>query len=180
MRRVTSMLAAVMVTVSLVACGGDGGTATPDIAGVEVIHIGDYKHLTHGTKVTYDRHPPAGGDHYFSPFWMSCGFYTETVPDVLAVHSLEHGAVWIAFSETLPTDQVETIRSITKANKVVAAPYQGLDSPVVVTAWGVQLRLESASDARLEAFVTKYVDASTAPEQHAMCARGEGGPAPSS
>ncbi len=43
--------------------------------------------------VDYDQAPPAGGDH--DPAWLECGVYDAPVRDENAVHSLEHGTVWV-------------------------------------------------------------------------------------
>ena len=40
--------------------------------------------------------PPSGGDH--NPVPLTCGYYDQQPPDEYAVHSLEHGAVWVAYS----------------------------------------------------------------------------------
>ena len=39
--------------------------------------------------------PPPGGVH--APFWQNCGIYTEPVEAKNALHSLEHGAVWLTY-----------------------------------------------------------------------------------
>ncbi|NEE53639.1 DUF3105 domain-containing protein, partial [Streptomyces sp. SID8455] len=48
--------------------------------------------------VDYPMTPPVGGDH--NPSWLNCDgdVYEKAVPDVSAVHSLEHGAVWVTYS----------------------------------------------------------------------------------
>ena len=43
--------------------------------------------------VDYEQTPPAGGEH--NDVWQNEGFYEEPVRDENAVHTLEHGAVWI-------------------------------------------------------------------------------------
>ncbi|MCA1688251.1 MAG: DUF3105 domain-containing protein, partial [Actinobacteria bacterium] len=58
--------------------------------------------------VDYAQTPPAGGEH--NPVWQNCGFYEEPVRDELAVHSLEHGAVWITYLPDLPQDEIERLR----------------------------------------------------------------------
>ena len=45
-----------------------------------------------------------GGDHFAR--WLACDVYDEEVPAELAVHSLEHGAVWVTYDPELPAEQV--------------------------------------------------------------------------
>ncbi|MEQ1786104.1 MAG: DUF3105 domain-containing protein, partial [Acidimicrobiales bacterium] len=104
--------------------------------------------------------------------WVNCGFYDEAVPDEHIVHDLEHGAVWLAYADDLSADDVGLLRELSRGNeKIVAAPYPDLpaDVAVVATAWARQLRVESADDARVEAFVEQYVDGDQAPEAGVTC-----------
>ena len=43
--------------------------------------------------VDYPTIPPVGGDHL--GIWHTCGIYKVELLDEAAVHSLEHGAVWV-------------------------------------------------------------------------------------
>ena len=45
--------------------------------------------------VEYDREPPTNGDH--APIWQNCGLYEKPVQNRYAVHSLDHGVVWITY-----------------------------------------------------------------------------------
>lgn len=49
------------------------------------------------------------------------------------------------------------------------SPNPGLDSPVVASAWGRQLRLDSADDDRLDQFISAFRDGQQSPEPHAAC-----------
>ena len=57
--------------------------------------------------VAYETRPPASGDHF--PTWQNCGFYTEPIRDETAVHSLEHGAIWIAYDPDVDAATRDTI-----------------------------------------------------------------------
>ena len=126
--------------------------------------------------VTYQQTPPAGGPH--SPVWQNCGIYTSPVPNENAVHSLEHGAFWITYKPDLPADQIATLRAdVTGQPYGLLSPYPGLPAPVVATAWGVQLKLQNATDPQLKTFIDTYADASKAPEPRGECTGGTGTPA---
>ncbi|PKQ23305.1 MAG: hypothetical protein CVT65_08915 [Actinobacteria bacterium HGW-Actinobacteria-5] len=125
--------------------------------------------------VSYAQTPPAGGDH--AEVWQNCGIYTDPVPNEAAVHSLEHGAIWITYQPDLPTDQVMALQDAVRNQPYgLLSPYPADPSPVVATVWGVQLRLDSATDPRLSAFIAEYADATKAPEPQGECTGGVGNP----
>lgn len=123
--------------------------------------------------VTYPTVPPAGGPH--DRVWLDCGVYEEPVRDENAVHDLEHGTVWITHDPDLSEDDVERLAGVLPDNGILS-PYDDLPAPVVVTVWGRQLRLVGAGDPRLELFIARYGDGSTAPEPFASCAGGTSDP----
>jgi len=47
-----------------------------------------------------------------------------------------------------------------------------LDAPVVASAWGKQLRLESGDDSELESFIRTYHQGPQTPEPGAACTGG--------
>jgi len=127
------------------------------------------------TKMTYPQNPPVGGDH--SPVWQTCGIYSQPIANENGVHSLEHGAVWITYQPTLDASSVEQLRSLVRGHDhALLTPYPGLPSPVVISAWGVQLQVKSASDPRLSQFVSKYEQGPQTPEPGAPCSGGIGTP----
>ncbi len=119
--------------------------------------------------VDYDQAPPAGGAH--DPVWLDCGAYDTPVRDENAVHDLEHGAVWISYDPDLGDDDVAALAEALPDNGILA-PYDGLESPVVVTVWQRQLELTGADDPRLGLFIAAFGDGHTSPEPFASC---EGG-----
>jgi hypothetical protein len=125
--------------------------------------------------VSYPQTPPVGGDH--NPVWQNCGYYSSPVRNENAVHSMEHGAVWITYQPDLPADQVEVLRNLAQNNSyVLVSPYPDLPAPVVASAWGKQLQLDSANDSRLEQFVSAFREGPQTPEPGAPCTNGTGNP----
>ncbi|WP_158373010.1 DUF3105 domain-containing protein [Cellulosimicrobium cellulans] len=148
--------------------------ADADIDGVESFDGLTFNHVT--TAVDYPQSPPAGGDH--NAAWLNCGVYTEPVPDENAVHSLEHGAVWITYDPSLPAEDVATLQAYAAGQSyVLVSPYEGLDSPVAISAWGYQLKVDSVDDERLPVFIQKYLLNPELAEVGAPCSSGVGTPA---
>ena len=125
------------------------------------------------TPVAYAQTPPAGGEH--APVWLNCGTYTKPVPNENAVHSMEHGAVWVTYREGLPADQAKKLTAALPDTYIVLSPYKGLTAPVVASAWGKQLTLDSAADPRLAEFVKVYRQGPQTPEPGATCTGGTDG-----
>jgi hypothetical protein len=123
--------------------------------------------------VTYAQTPPVGGDH--ASTWLNCGVYPSPVPDELAVHSLEHGAVWVTYSPDLPADQVSKLTDAVPDTYMVVSPHESLPGPVVASAWGTQLVLTGVDDARLEEFIKAYRQGPQTPEPGAACTGGSDG-----
>ncbi|MCA9864166.1 MAG: DUF3105 domain-containing protein [Thermomicrobiales bacterium] len=121
--------------------------------------------------VTYTEHPPAGGTH--NPVWQNCGYYAAPVPNETAVHSLEHGAVWITYQPDLPADQVQKLKGLAEAQSyILVSPMEDLPSPVVASAWNKQLQLTGADDPGLEQFIRLFRLSRDVPEPGAACAGG--------
>jgi hypothetical protein len=142
---------------------GTGVISWPDLDGMPAQHVdGD---------VLYQMIPPAGGPH--NPIWQDCGVYTAPVYNEHAVHSLEHGAVWITYNPSLPAPDVQRLQGLANQGYIIVSPYPGLTDPVVVSSWGRQLRLTGADDPRLQQFIVEFRrNPATAPEPNATCSLG--------
>lgn len=125
--------------------------------------------------VTYPQNPPVGGEH--NPAWQNCGVYIKSIANQNAVHTLEHGAVWITYQPDLPIDEVEKLQTFTQQNGYrLLSPYPDLPSPIVISAWGYQLELDNADDPRLADFIEMYELHPQSPEPGAPCTGGIGEP----
>ncbi|MCI0550585.1 MAG: DUF3105 domain-containing protein [Anaerolineae bacterium] len=125
--------------------------------------------------VTYPQNPPVGGVH--NPAWQNCGVYTQPLANENAVHSLEHGAIWITYQPDLPAAEVEKLQVLTRQSGYrLLSPYPDLPSPIVASAWGYQLQLEQADDSRLAQFIENFEQNPNGPEPGAPCTGGVGEP----
>ena len=90
---------------------------------------------------------------------------------------MEHGAVWITYRTDLQPTQTNRLRQLAVGQThVLASQYPDLPAPVVVSAWGRQLKLDSVEDPRLEQFVQVFRQGPTTPEPGAPCGGGVGAP----
>lgn len=123
---------------------------------------------THVTgAVDYPQDPPAGGPH--SSAWLNCGIYEQPVPNENAVHSLEHGAVWITYDPALSEADVAALRAAAPSTYSIVSPYPGLGAPAAISAWDAQVTLDGVDDPRLADFITTYWKSPNAPEPGAAC-----------
>ncbi|PPI21232.1 hypothetical protein C5D34_07750 [Rathayibacter sp. AY1B1] len=120
--------------------------------------------------VDYPQTPPAGGPH--NAVWMNCGVYDKPVPNENAVHDLEHGAVWATYDPALPQSEVDALIAAMPDTYSVVSPYEGLESPIVLSAWDAQVAIDSPEDPRIDAFVERFWQSSSAPEPGAPCTGG--------
>ena len=183
--RLALVAAVTALAVLAVACGGGssragsgsgGPTTTVNLAArVQQYAVPSRNHVQ--GRVTYSQTPPVGGDH--NPVWMNCGVYSSAVVTEAAVHSMEHGAVWITYRSDLATAQVDKLVKLVRGKPyVLLSPWAGTDlpSPVVASAWGLQLKANSADDPTIAAFVAMYAGGPQAPEPGAPCSGGFGNP----
>ncbi|MFE2522737.1 DUF3105 domain-containing protein [Streptomyces sp. NPDC059382] len=125
------------------------------------------------TVVKYEMNPPVGGDHH--PRWTNCDgdVYANPLPQVNAVHSLEHGAVWVTYNEKAPKADVDTLAAkVRKTPYTMMSPVKEQAGAIMLSAWGKQLTVEKADDPRVAQFFTKYVQGPQTPEPGAACTNG--------
>lgn len=122
-------------------------------------------------EVLYEQVPPVGGPH--NNIWQNCGYYAEPVYSWHAVHSMEHGAVWITYNPELPQNDVDKLRDMANQSYILVSPYPGLEHPVVASVWGKQITLDGVDDSRLEPFIREYrMNPNNTPEPGALCSLG--------
>jgi hypothetical protein len=151
-----------------------GADPVPPLVGLKVFEVhGAGDHTT--ADVPYTQIPPVGGPH--DPRWQNCGFYPRPVRAENAVHSMEHGAVWITYRPSLPeTDRAAVRAAVGTSPYVLASPYPGLPGTVVLSSWGYQLRLDRVDPDRIGQFIRAFAGSVRVPEPAGTCTNGIGNP----
>ncbi|MFF5566662.1 DUF3105 domain-containing protein [Streptomyces sp. NPDC012623] len=132
-------------------------------------------HVTEAVK--YPMNPPVGGDH--NQVWMNCDgdVYKDPIPNVNAVHSLEHGAVWVTYNDKASDDDVKALgEKVGKTTYSLMSPVKDQAGAIMLSAWGKQVTVDSATDSRVNQFFTKYVQGDQTPEPGAACTGGMDAP----
>jgi hypothetical protein len=164
------VVTAVVLTVPKNASYTAGGSGA-EIEGVETFE--NTNNHVEGT-VEYAQTPPAGGDH--APAWLNCAVYTEPQANENAVHSLEHGAIWVTYDPSISDEELSTLKSKLPSTYVILSPFDALPSPIVLSGWDVQLQVDEASDERIGEFFEEYWRSADAPEPNAACTGAIDGP----
>lgn len=112
--------------------------------------------------------PPIGGNHNSVP--QSCQVYTAPIANEHAVHSMEHGAVWITYQPSLAAGEIATLKKLVDGDPSrMLSPYPGLKSPISVQAWGHQIFASKASDSRIKKFADLFTSGPQTLEPNAAC-----------
>jgi hypothetical protein len=170
--RVSSLALAALVL--LVACGSPAPTEEPSSEGIDGVQT--YGGLTRAhteDPVDYPQSPPVGGDH--NPVWLDCmgTVFKEPVSNENAVHSLEHGAVWVTYDDSVSDADIATLTDLVDGQPYTfMSPYPDQADPITLTAWGVQLGVDSVDDSRIAEFLTAYRQGPQTPEPGATCESG--------
>ena len=143
------------------------------IPGIVVKNYQGADHVGPTERVAYDGDPPFGGPHDAS--WAACDgvVYSKAIRGENAVHSLEHGAVWVAYHpDKISAADLEALRSlVTGENYLFMSPVPTMDSPIALQSWGHQLTLEERDDERIDQFIKALrTNRFTHPEVGATCA----------
>lgn len=150
---------------------------SPGSEGAEIEGVQTFENETRHVEgtVDYPQNPPAGGPH--NQVWLNCGIYTEPQTNENAVHSMEHGAVWVTYdAERIHGEDLDKLRDLMPSSYVILSPYEGLDTPIALSAWNAQLKVDSVDDERIPEFIEEYWRSQNVPEPGALCSGAIDGP----
>ena len=105
--------------------------------------------------IKYPENPPVAGKH--NPDWQNCmgDVYDAPIANEHAVHSMEHGAVWIVYNPAkLNKDQIAALaKKVDGKEYTLMSPMENMDAAVSVQAWGFQLKVNNPADERIDEFI---------------------------
>jgi len=157
-----------LVMLLIVGALGYAILSRPDLSGVVEYEDLGRDHVEQA--VDYPQTPPPGGDHHQA--WWTCGVYREPIPPHHAVHSLEHGAVWLTYRPDVSSEEQEQLTELADQDFMLLSPLEDQDTLIVATAWGRQLSVDSADDQRLPLFIDEFRQGPQTPEPGAACTGG--------
>lgn len=122
---------------------------------VEEFSIEGRDHVPAGTSVDYQTNPPTSGSHLAQA--KEWGIFTKEIDDMAAVHSMEHGGIWISYKD-ISKEEIAVLEDIGKQNlqSTLVSPRSGNDNKVVISSWGKMMRLESADKALIQKYIHTY------------------------
>jgi hypothetical protein len=147
----------------------------PDVAGITTVASAPANQHDNEFRYELTDLPPTGGIHATS--WLNCGIYDSEVPLENAVHSMEHGAVWVTYDpEQVTADDITLLKNAVRGKgDTILSQYPGQARPVVLTTWDIQLQLDAVTDERVDEFINRY-RGTRGPEEGAPCSGGVGTP----
>lgn len=110
--------------------------------------------------VSYNSSPPTSGPHMSN--LAPGGWHDEAVPKEYVVHNLEDGYMAIQYRPDLPEAQKAQLRALVErmhdqeSRRVIAVPYEGLQAPIVLTAWTRLDELRRVDEQRIRNFADAY------------------------
>ncbi|MBC7301973.1 MAG: DUF3105 domain-containing protein [Nocardia sp.] len=148
----------------------DPSLQIPDVVITEIAP--GQPHVLPTQRVAYPSIPPVGGPH--DSQWAACTgvVYSKALRSENAVHSLEHGAVWITYdpAQVSAQDQATLSAKVVDRQYTLMSPVPDMDHPISLQSWGHQLAVESATDERIDQFIVALRENPyTTPEVGATC-----------
>ena len=149
-------LYAALAVVLLVAAYWGYGKMTEKVSWTSVATLPS-PHVPLGTPhPPYNSDPPTSGPH--APGLARWGVSSEPVSKEMQVHNLEDGGVVIQYSCQDCPDLVKQLTTIAERyDRVILAPYTGLDRKIALTAWGRIDKLDELDEARIVKFIKAHI-----------------------
>ena len=91
-------------------------------------------HVQEETRVIYQSNPPTSGNHWATP--LRDGIYDMQKPDEGAIHSLEHGRIWITYKPDIGKEAIDAIKNVLKGQfGIIMSPRAANETDIALAAW---------------------------------------------
>ena len=157
------------VTAAIVFGGGGGGAesigGTVAEAGCEDLEEFEEadseevrNHVDEGTDVEYETTPGVYGDHWPPQSVSAPGFFSAEVEEERLVHNMEHGQVVFFYDPDVSGETEDKIRTLVdqQEGETIAVPFDGLDKPFVMAAWGALQACDEPTQPVVDEFRTQF------------------------
>jgi hypothetical protein len=151
----------IAAALAIVILGGAGGWlyaryAEP-LPGAFVASLGnEHIQTAESPHTPYNSNPPTSGPHL--PYIAPWGIHTRPIPRELQVHNLEDGGVVVNYKPECADQVLPGLQTIVRrySDRVLLAPYPGLDACIALTAWTRIDKLEGLDERRVTRFIDAY------------------------
>jgi len=108
------------------------------------------------THEPYNSEPPTSGPHL--PYIAPWGVHGKPLPKELQVHNLEDGGVVINYKPECEGQVLDGLKTVVGRypDRVLLAPYPGLDRCIALTAWTRIEKLDQLDERRVSRFIEAY------------------------
>lgn len=121
-------------------------------------------HVSEGIKVAYNSNPPTSGDHWPQPAEWGFYDYDEPIQDEILVHNLEHGGIWISYSDfDKETDSKLKVIAEKYPQAVIVTPRPQNDAKIALASWGRLLKLDKFDEELIISFIKNNVNKAPEP-----------------
>jgi hypothetical protein len=168
---VTGAIALLVIGAVAAAIAFQGGGGTEDIggavadAGCDEIETFDEaqaedarEHVEVGQDVQYETTPGVYGAHWPPDAVSPPGFFEEPIEEERLVHNMEHSQIILYYSPDISDETKTKIEDLVdqQGQATVAAPYDGLEKPFVIAAWGAMQACDEPVQAVVDAFRERF------------------------
>jgi tetratricopeptide (TPR) repeat protein len=111
----------------------------------------------------YNSVPPTSGPHYTVP--APWGAHSDPIQDEIQLRNLAAGGVIVQYDPDIDDELRQRLANMLRDLRIklsycrmILAPYEGLSTPIAVTAWNRILHLEEYDRDQIQVFVDTFID----------------------
>lgn len=115
-------------------------------------------HVDEGTDVEYETTPGTYGDHWPPESVSAPGFFTAEVEEERLVHNMEHSQIVFFYDPDVSSETEDKIRTLVDQDEqaTIAVPFDGLEKPFVMGAWGALQACDEPTQPVVDAFRKQF------------------------